>query len=83
MDIKKILFGNGARNEGETLDHVGATWDERDCMKHFKKDNFNKGTHRVKVIINNNKELDDFIDEVIQAGDSPIRYKMKSERKRA
>lgn len=56
-DIKRFLYGKGYQPVGTTLDHVSATFDERDKYKEFSRSNVNHGSHRVQIIVRTQEEL--------------------------
>lgn len=62
-DIKRFLYGNECQPDGTTLDHVSATFDERDKYKEFSKNNVNHGSHRVQIIVRTQEELNRLLTE--------------------
>ena len=63
-DIKEIVTGQSGRPKGTTLDHEAETFDEREKNKMFKTNNFNNGSHRVRVEIRSQEELNDLINKI-------------------
>lgn len=63
-DIKYLIKGNRNRPQGTTLDHEAETFDEREKNKIFSTNNINKGSHRVKLLIQTQDELCEIIDKI-------------------
>lgn len=60
-DIKEYVTGQSARPNGMTLDHEAETFNEMEKNKNFSKNNFNKGSHRVRVEVYTDESLDELI----------------------
>jgi hypothetical protein len=52
--------------KGQSLDHVGHTCDEREKNKHFSSNNINNGSHRIKIEIQDDVDLDWLINKIRQ-----------------
>lgn len=63
-DIKYLVNGNRVRPRGTSLDHEAETFDEREKNKIFSTNNINKGSHRIKCIIQTQDELCEIIDRI-------------------
>jgi hypothetical protein len=64
-DIKKVLHNIQGKPVGMTLDHGDATFDEREKVKVFKNDNYNDGSHRLKIEIETTAELEKLIKFIV------------------
>lgn len=68
--IQKIVYGDVVvedyKKQGMTLDHGAETWNEKieNCM--YKKDNWNNGSHRIPVRIENQNQLNILIYKIIK-----------------
>jgi len=62
--IKEIVTGVSGRPKGMTLDHLAETFNEMEKNKVFSTSNINEGSHRVKVTVGTNKELDELIEKI-------------------
>lgn len=57
QDIKYYIHGISNAPEGCTLDHIGATFDERERFKEYTVNNINNGSHRHRVHIKDESQL--------------------------
>lgn len=63
-DIKELIHGGGYKLVSSTLDHKFETYDEREKAKEFSECNYNKGSHRRKIVISNMNELNALIQRI-------------------
>jgi hypothetical protein len=61
-DIKNDL--SATKLNGQTLDHEGHTFDEREKNKKFSNTNINGGSHRTRVGVDTDKDLDCLINKI-------------------
>ena len=75
-DIKELIHGPGCAIAGSQLEHLSWTLDEREMVKTFGP-NKERDSHRVRVTISTEKELDWLIDKIIESDNSqlPIDWK--------
>ena len=60
-DIKEIIHGNGVKVAGSSLDHLVETLNELEKNKQFSTMNWNSGSHRFRLEIKSQDDLNDLI----------------------
>lgn len=60
-DIKEIIHGNGVKVAGSSLDHLVETLNELEKNKQFSTTNWNSGSHRFRLEIKSQDDLNDLI----------------------
>ena len=54
-----------------TLDHEAETFNEKEKNKNFSENNVNKGSHRVRVEISTNEDLQQLIEKIKENDEKP------------
>lgn len=70
-DIKEFVTGQSGRPQGMTLDHEAETFNEKEKNKNFSENNVNKGSHRVRVEISTNENLQQLIEKIKENDEKP------------